>query len=186
MPNPNFAVLLQEDEYKTYVIPKSTFKLIPMNQNRPLNEGFMQILAGPPLTCLFIVAHGLEGKVEAGKSTQYVAGLGIALGFEGIFNNNVGIWQKIKGQVQNIVVYSCNAATTDGKLLRGSVADGKYMMGALAMYSGANVYAADRMQSADIGNNVDFGPWEGQVWEFSPSGQPPRAVDKPPYELSDL
>ncbi len=59
-----------------------------------------------------MVAHGLEGAAQAGNSTQYAAGLGVALGFEGIFHHNAGLWAKLHGNVKNIVVYACNAATT--------------------------------------------------------------------------
>ena len=187
MAKPTFVVMLQEDEYKTNVVISGDGLLIPMNHTRSLKDGFRLIASKAPVTCLFIVAHGLEGALEVGSSTQYVSGLGIGLGIEGIFNSNVGMWGQIKGKVQNIVVYACNAATTDSPMMRGSIADGKYMMGQLAIFTGANVYAADRLQSADIGDNVDFGPWEGQVFEFSPTGLGgPRKVDKPPYELKDV
>ena len=170
MAKPTFAVMLQEDEYQTYVVPRATFTLIPMNYQRRLQEGFNIIGGIAPVTCLFIIAHGLEGAAQAGNSTQYAAGLGVALGFEGIFHHNAGLWAKLHGNVKNIF------------------ADGKYLMGSLAIYSGANVYAADRLQQADVSASasVDFGPWEGQVWEFPPSGTPPRPVAKPPWELSDL
>jgi len=188
MAKPTFAVMLQEDEYQTYVVPRATFTLIPMNYQRRLQEGFNIIGGIAPVTCLFIIAHGLEGAAQAGNSTQYAAGLGVALGFEGIFHHNAGLWAKLHGNVKNIVVYACNAATTGGPAMRGGFADGKYLMGSLAIYSGANVYAADRLQQADVSASasVDFGPWEGQVWEFLPSGTPPRPVAKPPWELSDL
>ena len=187
MAKPTFVVMLQEDEYKTNVVISGDALLIPMNNLRSLKEGFRLIASKAPVTCLFIVAHGLEGRVEVGSSTQHASGLGIGLGFEGIFNSNVGMWAQIRGKVQNIVVYACNAATTDSPMMRGSIADGKYMMGQLAIFTGANVYAADRLQAADIGDNVDFGPWEGQVFEFSPTGLgSPRPVDKPPYELKDV
>src|SRR5438034_2023409 len=40
MAKPLFAVMLQEDEYQTYVVPRATFTFIPMNYQRRLQEVF--------------------------------------------------------------------------------------------------------------------------------------------------
>ena len=91
MAKPTFVVMLQEDEYKTNVVISGDALLIPMNNLRSLKEGFRLIASKAPVTCLLIVAHGLEGRVEVGSSTQHASGLGIGLGFEGIFNSNVAM-----------------------------------------------------------------------------------------------
>ena len=77
MAKPTFVVMLQEDEYKTNVVISGDALLIPMNNLRSLKEGFRLIASKAPVTCLFIVAHGLEGRVEVGSSTQHASGLGI-------------------------------------------------------------------------------------------------------------
>src|SRR5206468_6394778 len=40
MTKPLIAVMLQEDEYQTYVVPRATFTFIPMNYQRRLQEVF--------------------------------------------------------------------------------------------------------------------------------------------------
>lgn len=102
--------------------------------------------------------------------------MGMQLGAEGVFHNNVSRWTAIAGTVKRIVVYACSAAATRPDN-RGTTADGKYLMGALAIHTGAFVYAADQNQSYDtIGKHGRFymRDWEGQVWEFPPSGAGPK------------
>jgi hypothetical protein len=61
-------------------------------------------------------------------------------------------------------------------------------MGALAIHTGAVVYAADRIQWYSKFNDggFDFGAWEGTVYLFPPSGSSPVPVDRAPVELADV
>jgi hypothetical protein len=52
---------------------------------------------------------------------------------------------QIKNKVRNIVIYACAAADTQlGN--ENTEADGKYLMGALALCTNADVFAADQIQ----------------------------------------
>jgi hypothetical protein len=59
--------------------------------------------------------------------------------------DNVAMWTAIHRKVEHIIVYSCGAANTERRN-QGTRADGRYLMGALAIHTNANVYAADRIQ----------------------------------------
>jgi hypothetical protein len=111
-------------------------------------------------------------------------GMGLQLGSEGVLHSNVSRWKAIAGACDSIVIYACAAANTESGN-EGSTADGKYLMGALAMHAKATVYAADRIQWYDP-SNMDFGDWEGNLWQFQPTGVPPTIVPCAPVELTGL
>ncbi len=67
----------------------------------------------------------------------------------------------------------------------GTRADGKYLMGALAIHTKASVYAADRIQWYDPAK-MELGNWEGNLWAFAPSGVPATMVAAAPRELSTV
>jgi hypothetical protein len=58
----------------------------------------------------------------------------LQLGREGLTHNNVNRWQYLRGDLTTIVVHSCGAADTQPENV-GTNADGKYLMGALAISS---------------------------------------------------
>ncbi len=64
-------------------------------------------------------------------------------------------------------------------------------MGALAINTNAQVYAADLIQwYSKHGGLPDgrfkFGTWEGRLWHFPPSGGSSGIVASPPVEFSDV
>jgi len=60
-------------------------------------------------------------------------------------------------------------------------------MGALAIHTSASVFAADRIQWYQTKNgNIDFGAWEGQLWQFPPNGNNPTQAVGAPVELADV
>ena len=137
---------------------------------------------------LFILCHGYAGVNNRGKACADAGGMGLQLGMEGIMHDNVASWRAIRGAVLNIVVYACGAADTQAGN-QGTVADGRYLMGALAIYTGATVYAADRIQWYTTGGSgvIDFGAWEGTLWMFDPSGSStPAPGNRVPIELSEI
>jgi hypothetical protein len=147
----------------------------------------LQRIAGraKPLNALFLVAHVQFEWVQVGAYNRK-SPIGIGLGHEGLFASNVSLWKAIQGRTKNIIVYSCLAARTQPDMV-GTFGDMKYLMGALAIHTGAYVYAADQQQCADVQpKDVDFGPWEGALFEFPPSGAPPRQVAQAPYNLSEV
>jgi hypothetical protein len=117
-------------------------------------------------------------------------GMGLQLGREGVLHGNVALWKAICNKVNNIVVYACAAGDTEPGNA-GTTADGRYLMGALAIHTNATVYAADRIQWYSTFNSsphgrFDFGAWEGQLWAFPADGSPPNMVPGAPVEFADV
>jgi hypothetical protein len=74
--------------------------------------------------------------------------------------------------VANIVVLSCAAADTQSGN-EGTVADGRYLMGALAIRTAANVYASNRIQHLYLAGGFFSHPiWDGDLTWFGPAGKP--------------
>jgi len=139
---------------------------------------------------LLICCHGFEALVEDydGQFSFMSGGFGLQLCAENLTRANVGVTAVLKADppllplVQRIVVFSCAAADTH-RLTKALGADGKRLMGALALTTGARVVAstatqryslipgvAQSLRSAGGQNDwrIDFGEWEGDVYEFSP------------------
>jgi hypothetical protein len=122
------------------------------------------------LLSLSILCHGYAGIDTQARVCGDFGGMGLQLGREGVMHSNVGLWQAIRGMVPRIVVYACGAADTQSHN-RGTAADGRYLMGALALATRAEVFAADRIQwYSTRGGRIDFGRWEGQLLRFDPRG----------------
>jgi hypothetical protein len=140
---------------------------------------------------LFILCHGYAGENQRAAVSMDAGGMGLQLGREDMTQGNVNIWTAIKDLVTNIVVYSCAAANTEAGN-EGTDADGRYLMGALAIYTNANVYAADRIQwyntwQGKPNGAFDWGAWEGELWYFPPSGAAASPVPLgPPVEFGDV
>jgi hypothetical protein len=107
-----------------------------------------------------------------------------------VLQENVHLWRAIHGKVANIVVYSCRAAA-ESHLGANAINNGKYLMGALAIHTGATVYAADEIQwyakYHDLAHGrMDIRKWQGILWEFSSTGRPPRPARRAPLQLATV
>ena len=108
------------------------------------------------------------------------------LGAEEVRHYNVSAWRAVRDKIEDIVVYSCAAADTQPNNV-GTAADGKYLMGALALHTNATVYAAEQIQWYRTEMGVyNFGAWEGRLLRFSPSGAAPTGVSRAPVELHEV
>ena len=112
------------------------------------------------------------------------------LGAEDVLHENVSHWQQIRNRVQNIVVYACGAGGTEPGT-EGTAADGRYLMGALALHTRATVYAADRLQwyrtlHDRARGRFEWGAWEGVLMAFSPDGYSVTPVQRAPVEFADV
>lgn len=136
------------------------------------------------LHSIFILCHGYAGSNNNAQMSMDAGGMGLQLGTEGVLHGNVQLWQAIKDKTENIVVYSCAASNTE-RGNEGTTADGRYLMGALAIHTNATVYAADRIQWYDP-SSYDFGAWEGTLYRFPPSGEPGTRVSRPPKEFGEI
>ncbi len=155
----------------------------------PLTNAFARVnasavVAGGKLNTIFILCHGYAGTNNAAGVCMDAGGMGLQLGRDDVTHGNVAIWDAIKDKTDNIVVYACAAANTEGGN-EGTTADGQYLMGALAIHTNSNVYGADRIQWYQT-RNFDFGSWEGNLMHFPPSGSGGTIVSSPPIELSDV
>ena len=141
------------------------------------------------LDCVYILCHGFAGSNPSLGVSIDAGGMGLQLGKELLLHGNVHRWQAIQGCAKNIIVYSCAAANTESGN-EGTRADGRYLMGALAIHTGADVYAADRIQWYHTWNGLsngrfDFGNWEGRVYCFHPDGTQELALSFP-HNLTTL
>ena len=140
---------------------------------------------------LLICCHGFEALFEDydGQVSFMSGGFGLQLCNENLTLANVGVTAVLKAAppevqlVKRIVVLSCAAAETN-RLTKVFGADGKRLMGAIALTTGASVVASTASQSYDLipgvaqslrsagGRDdwrINFGEWEGDVFEFSPA-----------------
>jgi hypothetical protein len=139
---------------------------------------------GEKFRALFILCHGFAGWNRGSRMSLDAGGMGLQLGKERVLHGNVSLWEAIRDKVENIIVYACAPANTE-KGNEGTTADGKYLMGALAIHTNAYVYAADRIQWYHK-HIMNFGKWEGRILKFSPGGQPPTYVSEVPVEISAI
>jgi hypothetical protein len=116
---------------------------------------------------------------------------GLQLGKEDVLHSNVGMWSAIRNKVRNIVIYACAAGDTEPEN-EGTTADGKYLIGALALHTKADVYGATRIQWYGWYKNnrrhgrFIWGGWEGQLFRFPSDGGTPAPVGAPPIEFSQV
>jgi hypothetical protein len=122
---------------------------------------------------LFVMCHGF---------TDGTGFDGLQLGAQNLTIRNVimtSAWKPRQPLIRSIYLYACGPAT--GSMLGNPATDGQRFCGELALWTGADVYAADAIQWYSrvrsgwqrlFGTNergtIDFGAWEGQVYRFSP------------------
>jgi hypothetical protein len=127
---------------------------------------------------LVILCHGYAGGDSVGQRSADGGGLGLQLGSEDLTINNVDLCRILVGVVRNIFIYACAAA--DNSFSHGNPArDGQRLMGSIAIYANATVYAGDRIQWYYARPRIDFRTWEGRVWRFLPNGAPASVVANP-------
>jgi hypothetical protein len=180
--------------------------IINTDERTPLSSVFQRINAYARwgrIKAIFILAHGKAGKdyrprTDGTKSfsapgvvCKDAGGMGVSVGAEGIRHYNVQLWSAIRGRAKNIVIYACAAADTQlGN--EGTLADGKYLMGALALHTGATVFAATGVQYMRTYNNLCNGrfihpKWSGQLFRFPPDGSPGKPIPPPvSFEFDDV
>jgi len=139
---------------------------------------------------LFILCHGYAGYNKRARISVDAGGMGLQLGTEEVRHENVAMWTAVRDKVTNIVIYACGAADTQPGN-RGTSADGRYLMGALALHTNATVYAADLIQWYDTYKGLEngayeFGAWEGNLLRFKPDGCSIDRVPRAPTELADV
>jgi hypothetical protein len=187
-------VALHDRRLRGGVPARPSLTIVNTDGHTPLHNAFSGINAAArsrgEIDTLFILCHGYAGENTRAQMCMDAGGMGLQLGREDVLHGNVAMWRAIAGRVSNIVVYACAAANTE----RGNeftTADGRYLMGALALHANAFVYAADRIQWYSTFNDgshgrFDFGAWEGTVYQFPPMGGQPIPIEGAPVELADI
>jgi hypothetical protein len=167
--------------------------IINTDENTSLTAAFRSISAaarGGKIDTMFILCHGFAGENTSAGVSIDAGGMGLELGRQCLLHSNVHHWTAIRGTVKNIVVYSCAAADTQPNN-RGTDADGRYLMGALAIHTNAVVYAADKIQwygtYKGLSNGAyQWGDWEGKLLAFYPDGYTTKLVARAPTEFADV
>jgi len=136
------------------------------------------------LSCLHIACHGYEANWNLRGSMctpEMHGGFGLQLGYEGLSLFNATKTSAWKGYVDLIVLFACAPADV-GPGNEGTEGDGRRLLGELSLWSGARVVGARDTQfynDASGKTTIDFGDWEGPVYEFSPDTPYGRIVDNP-------
>lgn len=173
---------------------RSNLRIVNTSATTPLGQAFVAINSaargGAKVRTVFILCHGYAGTNDAAGMCLDAGGMGLQLGRENVLHENVSMWTAIRNKVEEIVVYSCAAGNTEAGN-EGTRADGRYLMGALALHTNASVYAADRIQwyhthKGLANGRFEFGQWEGQLLHFPPTGGAPLVVPFAPVEFSDV
>jgi hypothetical protein len=190
----------------TGMVSADVGEVMQVSVRTPLKEAFDKVatraraLGG--LDDLLICCHGFESVIEDydGQVSFMSGGFGLELCAENLKLANVGVTAVLKDPpplVKRIVVFSCAAADTHRASKRVG-GDSKRLMGEIALTTGARVVASSATQffaaipsiaqslfNAGSRNDwrIDFGDWEGDVFEFSPDDGHGRKLspDKHPH-----
>src|SRR5690606_29491223 len=186
---------LRDRRVEGAVPSRSNLSIYNTSDSTPLANAFASINgvargSGGKIHSMFVICHGYAGENTRAQVSMDAGGMGLELGREGVFHTNVAMWAAIANSVENIVFYSCAAGDTQPGN-EGTEADGRYLMGAVAIHTNANVFAADKIQwyhkFNDLANGrYEFGAWEGNLLHFPPNGNTPRIVANAPVEFSDV
>jgi hypothetical protein len=136
------------------------------------------------LAPLHILCHGFEANWDVGAGAcmpQAHGGFGLQLGRDNLTLFNVSKTAQWRGLVELIVLFACAPADV-GPGNANTYADGKRFLGELALWSGARVIGGRDTQyynDATGAQTIDFGDWEGPVYEFSPANPDGTVVVDP-------
>jgi hypothetical protein len=186
----------------TGMVSTDVGEVMQVSVRTPLKEAFDKVARRAReqggLDDLLICCHGihLDGAHEdAAMSLRTEGGLGLELCEEGLNFRTLGrtaVLKDPKPLVGRIVVFSCGAANTHAEL-KHRQGDGMRLMGELALTTGARVVASNVTQyfytipsiaqslfNAGSRNDwrIDFGEWEGEVFEFSPDDGTSRKLSR--------
>jgi hypothetical protein len=117
-----------------------------------------------------IMCHGFEDGAGHG-------GYGLQLGAENLTLSTVTSFRTLRGLVSVVIVFSCAAADVAPGANHTS-GDGAWLCTQLAVMTQAKVVASSATQTYTYSDSsyrifrspIDFGKWEGDVFEFSPDG----------------
>ena len=92
---------------------------------------------------------------------------GLALGTPGLSPENTSLAQLWSGKIRRIVIFACGVAAQSHSSSNPRF-DGHRFCGEIALHSGAEVIAADKLQWYNPAHHgfIDFGRWEGRVYSF--------------------
>ncbi len=123
---------------------------------------------------LFIMCHGFESIVgdDATQVSEQRGGFGLQICRQNINNTNLSAVAPLSGFIARIVIFACATADTANSL-RNSPGDGRLFCREFASYTNATIIASDTPQiyhGASATGIINFGAWEGNVYQFTPDG----------------
>lgn len=173
------------------MVSRDVGEVMQVSVRTPIRQAFEKVAARARqlggLDDLLVCCHGFENVVwdfDGGVSFMS-GGFGLELCDENLTLRNVGVTAVLNGPsplARRIVVFSCAAADTH-RASKQAGGDGMRLMGEIALTTGARVVASSATQMYDsipslaqtlfdAGSQndwrIDFGEWEGAVYEFSP------------------
>lgn len=135
------------------------------------------------LAKLHILCHGFENNWDLGGrmcTPTAHGGFGLQLGLEGLSLFNYELTSAWNGLVDEIVLFACAPADTY-RGNAGTWGDGRRFCGYLALTTAARVIAARDTQIYHYGGggSIEFGPWEGPVFEYSAGNTDGARINDP-------
>lgn len=115
-----------------------------------------------------IMCHGFEDSAGHG-------GFGLQLGQDNLTLSTVSCFKTLKGLVSTVILFACAPADVAPGANHTS-GDGAWLCTQLAVMTQAKVVASSATQVYSHQEHwfwhspIDFGAWEGDVFEFSPDG----------------
>lgn len=155
--------------------PKPAGKeVLEVDANTPLNWPISWVLERSARyggdVCVKIMAHGAE------ENGQW--GIGVFFCREKLYLNTVDQFRPWRGKVKQIDLLVCGAAhIIHGK--EGGIGDGNLLCMRLAQVTQAYVRASTATQLYVFTRPIDFGPWEGLVLTYGPSGAVVKTENSP-------
>ena len=194
----------------TGTVSSDVGKVIQVSVRTPIKEVFDKAAAHAKsvggLDDLLICCHGFhaDGAVAgADISIRTEGGQGLELGTENLDFTTVGNVAVLNGSpplAKRIVIFSCGAAATHPQL-KNQHGDGMRLMGEIALTTGARVVASNESQlfhnfetlthflfgaGSKNDGRIDFGEWEGDVFEFSPDDGAARKLKRAEHPRFDF
>ncbi len=153
---------------------------IQVDETIPLNKLLSRLSGMRRISRLAIMCHGGHGETGDPRIMS-VNDTGLLLCRENLTLNNVAQTRVLRGKVERIILYVCSPALTQSNNERGTARDGWLLCQSLATYTGAHVVASTVTQNYTRNFHnlwtrlttegvIDFGHWEGPLWEFAPGG----------------
>jgi hypothetical protein len=148
--------------------------VISTNENHTLHNLISHLLHYAQrqggISRLWIMCHGYEQIYEdnVAQASFQIGGYGLQLTADNLTLANVSSMATLRDHIDNIVLFACSPADTHPGT-QNTAWDGRRFCSEMAAWTDANVYASSSPQTY-MPHHLNFGAWEGKVYQFSPTG----------------